>query len=550
MVGSLREMLRILSKYRYDLFLLLLAFVSLLVIINTAEAAKTDNTLESFDPFAISSSFDLYVHPTYRQIRAGESAHYYIDLVKVDPSFTADVYLKAFYEPPASTVTFTDNPISPSPGDDNSVMIVDTSSSTPPGVYTITIRGEDSTTGDVIYEDVTLEVLPAYEPDFSLALYPAQLEVNKGEEASFTVQAIPQYGFTEPIYLRLAWPTGVTHSFSPNPMYPWPYYSTLTIDTSNLAPGEYTVAVDGCHGLMCRRACAKLIVKEFEPQEVKLIVYPIFVKVKAGDTFHLRVNVGITGGKAEPPLTLRIVGPTGWYIGYYDNTIEGTEYLDLWVTVPKGTPAGTYGIIVELYQEGNLLKSRSVKVDVEERNPQLSLSIIPSEITLTKDSPNAQIILMVNVTNNGIDNVQLSVVGAPAGISYSLPPLVKPGEMAKVNLSLSGAKNGDYTIVFAASAEGRVAQSSLVVHVRGFEEVPKTTTVTVVRSVTVTQTKTVERLPTTTSEVPVPGLEQRDLLLIGLSLIGIVLIILAILLLRRGGTPPSGGGQVTPIAST
>ncbi len=85
-------------------------------------------------------------------------------------------------------------------------------------------------------------------------------------------------------------------------------------------------------------------------------------------------------------------------------------------------------------------------------------------------------------------------------------------------------------------------------HVRGFEEIPKTTTVTVVKSVTVTQTKTVERPPTTTSEAP--SLGQRDLLLIGLALIGIVLIILAILLLRKGGTPPEGSGQVTPIAST
>ncbi len=496
------------------------------------------------------ADFDIDVSPTYRRVRAGESAHFTVTLITITPGYSNDVYLRALFEPPAASVTFSDNPLNPT-GDIDSDMVIRTSVYTPPGVYTVTVRGRDPATDQNVYVDITLEVLPPHEPEFKLSISPSSLTVKKGEKAEFTVQAAPLYGFNHPVYLSLICPACASHSFDPNPMCPgstscgcpalpcYTYTSTLTIATSAMDPGSYNIVVEGCYDGYCDRAYATLTVEE-GPEEINLIVYPVTVKVKSGDTFHIRVTVGITGGEASEPLTLRVMPPPGWYIGHYPTELRKTSHLDLWVTVPKGTGPGTYGMSVELYRGDELLKSRQIMVLIERSARELVVNVKPNRVTLTQDNPRAE--LAVFLESADVTEALLTLVGIPSGVSYSLPAKLKVGEIGSINLTLENAPPGEYRATLIARGEDGccVNTTDLTVEVRGTTgQTTPTSTVTQqtqqikpVQPETVTVTKTLSEVRTVTVEAP-----QLDPTILGLGIVGIAAIISAIYLLRRRTAP-------------
>lgn len=517
----------------------------LLVLVLTATLSTTLIEVRAAD-------FDLDVSPTYRRVRAGESAHFTVTLITITPGYSNDVYLRALFEPPAVSVTFSDNPLNPT-GDTDSDMVVRTSVYTPPGVYTITVRGRDPVTDQNVYVDITLEVLPPHEPEFELSISPSSLTVKRGEKAEFTVQAAPFYGFNHPIYLSLICPACASHSFDPNPMCPgsascgcpalpcYTYTSTLTIDTSAMDPGSYSIVVEGCYDGYCDRAYATLTVEEGAgKEEVNLIVYPVTVKVKPGDTFHIRVTVGITGGEASEPLTLRVTPPPGWYIGHYPTELKKTSHLDLWVTVPKVAGPGTYGMSVELYKGEELLKSRQIMVLVERTARELVVNVKPNRVTLTPDSPEAELVVFLESTD--VTEAVLTLVGIPSGVSYSLPAKLKVGEIGSINLTLENAPPGEYRATLIARGEDGccVNTTDVTVEVRGATgQATQTSTVTqqtqqtqTVEPETVTVTKTLSEVRTVTVEAP-----QLDPTILGLGIVGMAAVISAIYLLRR--RPPA-----------
>ncbi len=522
------------SQRLWLLLLMLLFLPSILVLTNAAD-------------------FDLSITPTYVKVRAGESAYFHISLNVLTPGFSNDVYLTAFFEPPSTSITFSDNPLNPT-GDTDSVMTVRTSVYTPPGVYTITIRGRDPSTSQSVYVDVTLEVLPP-SPEFTLSISPSHKTVFKGEKALFTVQASPHNGFSSPIYLRLLCPSCVSYTFNPNPMCPgavscscpaipcYTYTSQLSIDTAGMSPGNYSIVVEGCNDGACSRAYASLTVKEApKPEEINLIVYPITVKSKPGGTFYFRVTVGIPGGKSPEPLTLKVSGPLGWYISRYPTKLEETKYLDFWVTIPKNAILGTYGISVDLYREDTLIKSRSILVYVEKPATNLSLAVAPREVILSEDNPKAEVAIYLNSTSSV--EASLSVIGIPSGISYSITPKLKPGELGLLNMSLKGAEPGDYRVTISASGGGTLATSSLLVKVR----TPTATSsiATTKKPEVVTITKTVSALQTVTiTQVPSSQAIASPVVLGGIFILLVAILVVTILsLLRRGG---HGGVAAAPV---
>ncbi len=519
--------------------------VSLLLMLMVLTSTLSTSLIE-----VRAADFDLNVSPTYRRVRAGESARFTVTLITITAGYSNDVYLRALFEPPAVSVTFSDNPLNPT-GDTDSEMVVRTSVYTPPGVYTITVRGRDPLTDQNVYVDVTLEVLPAHEPEFKLSISPSSLTVKKGEKAEFTVKAAPFYGFNHPIYLSLICPACASHSFDPNPMCPgsascgcpalpcYTYTSTLTIDTSAMKPGSYSIVVEGCYDGQCDRAYATLTVERGK-EEVNLIVYPVMVRVKPGDTFHLRVTVGITGGEASEPLTLRMTPPPGWYIGHHPSELRRTSHLDLWVTVPKGTGPGTYGMSVELYRGEELLKSRQVMVLVERAARELVVNVKPDRVILTPDSPRAELVVFLESAD--VTEAVLTLVGIPSGVSYSLPAKLKVGEIGSINLTLEDAPPGEYKATLIAKGEDGccVNTTDLTVEVRA----PAAETTTQARTVTqqapavppktVTVTKTLSEVRTVTVGAP-----QLDPTILGLGIVGVAAVLSAIYLLRRSAPAPA-----------
>ncbi|MCS7102608.1 MAG: hypothetical protein NZ992_01845, partial [Candidatus Korarchaeum sp.] len=499
------------------------------------------------------ADFDISISPTYARVRAGETASFTVRLIKLIPGFSNDVYLTVFYEPPSSSVNFLDNPLKPSVVE-NTVMKVITSERTPPGTYTITVRGRD-TSGASVYEDVTIEVLPP-EPLFVLSISPSRLSVYRGERANFTVTATPLYSFTGPIYLKLICPLCTAYSFSPNPMcptcpstycpaLPCAYYSSLlSIDTTNMAPGDYGVVVEGCSGSSCYRAYATLTVLEApKPENINLIVYPLTLIGKPGDNLKVDVTISIPGGRSPDALRLKVYAPPGWYVSYYPTTFYDTSSIQLWISIPKGTAQGTYSMGIELYKGETLLKSRNVVIIVKSvERAQMSISIVPNEVVLTKESPKAQIAVLISSTGE-VDDITLSLLGLPSGMSYSIPPKLRVGQLGIINLTLGGAKEGNYTASIIATSDGISATSSFRVIVKSVQ-VTTTTQETQTRTETASLTVT-ETVRETVTVTPERGLSLSDYLMIALLLL-LLVVIVSLLITRRGSSAPTVQTETSP----
>ncbi len=511
------------------------------------------------------ADFDLRVSPTYVRIRAGETAHFSVSLLTMTPGFSNDVYLRALFEPPAVSVTFSDNPLNPT-GDVDSEMVVRTSVHTAPGLYTITVRGRDPVTDQNVYADVTLEVLPPHEPEFRLSIFPSSLKVERGERAFFTVHATPLYRFDGPIYLSLICPSCLSHSFDPNPMCPSSgpcgcpalscntYTSTLTVDTSNMEPGNYSLVIQGCHDGLCDRAYATLSVVS-SARRVNLIVYPVTVRVRPGESFHLRMTIGVEGGQSPEPLTLRVAAPPGWYISRQTVRVLRTSHLDLWVTVPESAGPGTYGMGVELYRGGDLLKSRQVMILVRSVRGELSVDVRPGHIVLSGNNPRAELVILLNSSESGVREAILTLVGLPSGISYAMPARLAAGGMGTLNLTLEGAEPGRYNATLIAKADCCVDTADFEVVVEGPETRPYGQGIasrTVTRTVTLTKTVTLTGGPPAVRTVTVntggrakPLIDSLTLGLVGvLAVLGVLLLLFIVL--RRSSTagevPQPGAG--------
>src|SRR5206468_1581425 len=135
-------------------------------------------------------------------------------------------------------------------------LSVMTSSSTPAGAYTLTIKGDSGTLTHTT--TVTLVVNPP--PDFTLNASPASQKVLAiGGSTSYSVTINPTGGFTDQVMLSVdGLPTGASGSFSQNhatassPLFP-------TRRSSALA-GAYTLTITGVSGTLTHTTTVELVV--------------------------------------------------------------------------------------------------------------------------------------------------------------------------------------------------------------------------------------------------------------------------------------------------
>lgn len=203
----------------------------------------------------LSTTFTLGVYvPTftvgtssYVTLGQGNSISTYVG---VNPAygFTGNVQFGISGLPSGVTASF-----SPNPATSSSLLKLTAASSAPTGQYTITVTGMSGSQS--ASASITLGV---FTPTFTLGAS-GNLTISPGESGQVYIGIDELYGFSGNIQLAVSGlPSGVTASFSPNPATGYSYLN-FTVGSS-VAPGEYTLTVEGTSGAQKASTNVDLIV--------------------------------------------------------------------------------------------------------------------------------------------------------------------------------------------------------------------------------------------------------------------------------------------------
>ena len=203
-------------------------------------------------------SFTLSDSPSSLTITQGGSGTSTITVTDVG-GFTGSVTLAASGLPSGVTAAFGTNPTT-----GTSVLTLTASSTATTGSATVTITG---TSGSLTATTtLALTVNSTTPPNFTIASSPTSVTVTQGASGTSTITVTSTGGFSSATTLSASGlPSGVTASFSPNPVTPpanGSSTSTLTLTASSSATvGTATVTVTGTSGSTSHSTTITLTVK-------------------------------------------------------------------------------------------------------------------------------------------------------------------------------------------------------------------------------------------------------------------------------------------------
>jgi uncharacterized membrane protein len=183
-------------------------------------------------------SFAIIADSTINVGRGTSATAYYLYIEPQD-GFSGNVQLAMTGLPSGVTASFSPNPANPS--NNQTVLTLTASSTAALGQYTATITG---TAGkQIVSTPVSVGV---YTPTFTLGQQSGS--ISPGASTTFFVFINSEYGFSSAVNLAVSGlPSGVTGSFSPNPVQNGS--SNLTLQASSSAPaGQYNFTVTGTSG--------------------------------------------------------------------------------------------------------------------------------------------------------------------------------------------------------------------------------------------------------------------------------------------------------------
>jgi hypothetical protein len=186
--------------------------------------------------------FDLTASPSKQTVTAGESIGYGLE-IDPDKKFDKPVTLTVTGLPPSTSTSFLPNPV-PASGTTASLTInTNIGGTTPAGSYPLTIKGAAGS--DVETTKVTLTVLPATQPNYSIIATPGTHVISDDDEETYSFAISRAGGFTAPVALSISGlPKGVTGQFVPNPV-PGDDTTLELISGSKPKGDTYTLTISG-----------------------------------------------------------------------------------------------------------------------------------------------------------------------------------------------------------------------------------------------------------------------------------------------------------------
>jgi kumamolisin len=205
------------------------------------------NLLTALAGISTTPSYSLSASPTTVSIAQGGSNTSASTITStVSGGFDSAIMLVASGAPTGVTVTLTPTSIT---GAGNSTMSISVASSVATGTYTITVTGTSGSTVETT--TVSLTVTAPASPAFTISVSPSSGYLDQGQSGYATVTTAVSGGFSSAITLSATGiPSGVTGSFSPNPIKaPGSGTSHFTLTVSRTAKtGTYPITITGTGG--------------------------------------------------------------------------------------------------------------------------------------------------------------------------------------------------------------------------------------------------------------------------------------------------------------
>jgi len=381
----------------------------------------------------------------------GNSTYNYV-YISSDSNLAGNVQLAISGLPAGVSASFSPNPAAIGT---NSNLTFEATSSAIPGTYSVTISGVSGT-----LKASTITTLTVTSPSFALSTF-GDVSVGQGTSATSSVFIQSQNNFAGNVKLSVSGlPSGVTVSFSPNPVTNSNYYNVVMTTTagSTVASGRYIATVTGTSGSLTASSQFGVVIS---PPSFTIQAGYNAASVVPGSSTTIPVSIraqnGFTGS-----VTLAATGlPSGVTASFSPNPVSsGNSTLTL--VASSTAPAGDYSFTVT-GRSGSASASTTAVVDIAAPGASgFTLDGPYSDVSLGRgSSTSASFYLRPRSGSATVANASLSVSGLPAGVTTSFSP--NPTSTGSTTLTLnasSTASLGQYNLTVISTSGKQTASST------------------------------------------------------------------------------------------
>lgn len=282
----------------------------------------------------VQPDFEIAAQPPTRSLWHGESATYTVRLTATN-GFSDNVTLDLSGLPAGTSHTWSDNPVSPT---DTALLTVTTTTSTPEGLFPLTITG---TAGALVH--TTEASLQVSEPDFDLALTPSWRSTRVNGTAQYTLE-LTAIGPIGSVALDIGGlPPDISPTWSANPLTPTASAVLTLTTTPSTAKDVYTFVVTATAANRLHAVEGTLYVSE---PDFLLQAYPTALAVwTAGSAQYTAYLTAVSGFSSS--VALAVDGLPAGVSGEWDvNPLIPTASTALTVIAAEDAPTGTFAVTI------------------------------------------------------------------------------------------------------------------------------------------------------------------------------------------------------------
>jgi uncharacterized membrane protein len=333
-------------------------------------------------------------------------------------------------------------------------MTVNTSASTQPGSYVLTVTG---TSGAMVHSStVTLVVNPPTTPDFSVTATPVSATAVAGNAATYTVTVTPSNGFTGKVTLSTsALQGGVSASFNPASVT-GSGNSTLTLTTLTTTPaGGYPVTITGTSGTLTHSTSVTLVVADYS-----ISATPSSRSVVQGSSTTYTVNVTALNGFTGTVSFSASSQPNGPSATFSPPSVNGSGSSTMTVNTLASTLPGSY-VLTVTGTSGALQHTVSVTLVVNAPpTGDFSLSVTPGSRRVGAGTSTTFTVSIART--GGFTGAVSFAVSGPAGATGAFSPNPATGNSSTLTLATSNTIHAGNYLVTITGQNGTLTHSATV----------------------------------------------------------------------------------------